>query len=197
MLWLDLGNYPQFRHEHWRGAFFYCLGLTSITIPNSVTSIGNDAFTHCSGLTSITIPNSVTSIGVGAFRDCSGLTSITIPSSVTNIGTWAFRDCSGLTNIKMLSATPPTTGSGVFTYCNSLTTIYVPKGAMEAYSVEPWNSYLIVELENTGIAAAPTVVSRPTAAPVYDLNGRRVGISNEMSALPKGTYIVNGKKIIR
>ena len=64
--------------------------LTSLTIPNSVTSIGDEAFYGCSGLTSVTIPNSVTSIGGSAFYNCRGLTSVTIPNSVTSIGTSAF-----------------------------------------------------------------------------------------------------------
>ena len=76
-------------------AFADCSGLTSITIPNSVTEIGRGAF-ECTGLRSVTIPNSVTSIGDYAFYNCSGLTSITIPNSVTSIGNWAFEDCSGL-----------------------------------------------------------------------------------------------------
>ena len=67
--------------------------ITSITIPNSVTSFGEYAFSGCSGLTSITIPNSVTSIGECAFRGCTGLTSITIPNSVTSIGKKAFKNC--------------------------------------------------------------------------------------------------------
>ena len=78
-------------------AFDGCSGLTSVTIPNSVTSIGNIAFWGCSGLTSVTIPNSVTSIGNSAFYGCSGLTSITIPTGVTSIGESAFSGCSGLT----------------------------------------------------------------------------------------------------
>ena len=80
-------------------AFSGCTGLTSITIPNSVTSIGNEAFSGCTGLTSITIPNSVTSIEYRAFSGCMGLTSITIPNSVTSIGDDAFSDCSGLVSI--------------------------------------------------------------------------------------------------
>ena len=73
-------------------AFEYCSGLTSVTIGNSVTSIGSGAFLGCSGLTSIEIPNSVTSIGSSAFSDCSSLTSVTIPNSVTSIGDNAFEN---------------------------------------------------------------------------------------------------------
>ena len=64
-------------------AFYGCSGLTSLTLPSSVTSIGSYAFYGCSGLASLTLPSSVTSIGWYAFEDCSGLTSFTLPSSVT------------------------------------------------------------------------------------------------------------------
>ena len=70
-----------------------------VTIPNSVTSIGDSAFYGCSSLTSITIPNSVTSIRRSAFNSCTSLTSITIPNSVTTIGNKAFAGCTGLTEI--------------------------------------------------------------------------------------------------
>ena len=80
-------------------AFCNCSGLTSVTIPDSVTNIGAGAFDGCAGLTSITIPNSVTSIGNSAFSGCAGLTSVTIPGSVTSIGDWAFLGCTGLTSI--------------------------------------------------------------------------------------------------
>ena len=73
--------------------------LTSVTIPNSVTTIGGSAFYGCTGLTSVNIPNSVTTIGSYAFDRCSGLTSVTIPNSVTTIGTSAFAGCSGLTSV--------------------------------------------------------------------------------------------------
>ena len=77
-----------------------CSNLTSIIIPNNVTSIGSDAFRGCTGLTSVTIPDSVTSIGGGAFSDCTSLTSITIPDSVTSIGGGrAFENCTSLTEI--------------------------------------------------------------------------------------------------
>ena len=72
------------------GAFRGCSSLTSITIPNSVTSIGDYAFSGCSSLSSVTIPNSVKSIGDRTFYGCSCLTSISIPNSVTSIGESAF-----------------------------------------------------------------------------------------------------------
>ena len=80
-------------------AFYECTNLTSVTIGNSVTSIGLYAFYFCTSLTSITIPDSVTSIGDYAFYVCSSLTSITIPDSVTSIGEAAFLGCTNLTNI--------------------------------------------------------------------------------------------------
>ena len=73
-------------------AFYWCTGLTNISIPYSVTSIGGAAFCVCTGLTSVTIPNSVSSVGGLAFCDCTGLTSITIPNSVISIGSGAFKN---------------------------------------------------------------------------------------------------------
>ena len=76
-------------------------GLTSITIPNTVESIGSHAFGGCESLASIAIPNSVIRIGGGAFCDCSGLTSVSIPDSVTNIGSYAFARCNNLKRVNI------------------------------------------------------------------------------------------------
>ncbi len=74
-------------------AFCYCRGLTSLTLPDGITSIGYCAFNGCSGLTSLTLPDGITSIGSWAFRDCSGLTSLTIPAGITSIHSLAFQYC--------------------------------------------------------------------------------------------------------
>ena len=106
-------------------AFADCSGLTSMTIPNSVTSIGEFAFQYCSGLTSVTIPNSVTSIGGSAFSGCGNLTSVTIPNSVTSIGGFAFSGCSGLTSVTIPNSVT-SIGNSAFANCRGLTSMTIP-----------------------------------------------------------------------
>lgn len=107
-------------------AFSGCSNLTSVTIPNSVTSIDSEAFSECRNLTSVTIPNSVTSIGNNAFYNCYGLSSVTIPNSVTCIGKLAFYNCFGLTSLTM-SNNVTSIGNYAFGECKKLTTITIPK----------------------------------------------------------------------
>ena len=107
------------------GSFVGCTGLTSVTIPNSVTTIGELAFYECSGLTSVTIPNSVTFIGDYAFYGCTGLTSVTIPNSVTTIGNYAFYNCSGLTSVNIPNSVTAI-GYAAFYGCSGLNTFTIP-----------------------------------------------------------------------
>ena len=105
--------------------FYGCSGLTSLSIPSSVTEIGDYAFYGSSGLTSLTIPSSVTAIGRCAFWGCSGLTNLAIPSSVTKIGSWTFCGCSGLTNLTIPSGVT-LIGDGAFKDCSGLTSLTIP-----------------------------------------------------------------------
>jgi len=84
-------------------AFRGCINLTDITIPGTVTSIGEEAFSYCTSLTNITIPNNVISIGNSAFANCLGLAGVTIGSGVKTIGNSAFSGCTGLTNVTFVT----------------------------------------------------------------------------------------------
>lgn len=106
-------------------AAFHNSAVTSVTIPDSVTSIHDSAFAYCSSLTNISIPNSVTAIGSFAFEGCTKLESITLPSSLLTISEFLFYDCSQLTTIHI-----PDSVSSIRQYafynCGKLETIRIP-----------------------------------------------------------------------
>ncbi|MEG1510163.1 MAG: leucine-rich repeat protein, partial [Clostridia bacterium] len=108
-------------------AFYNCSGLTSVTIPVSVTTIGNSAFDGCSSLTSVTFEagSKLKTIGERAFYDCTSLTSLTIPAGVTIIGESVFSFCSSLTSV-IIPAGVKNIGNGAFSYCSSLTSVTIP-----------------------------------------------------------------------
>ena len=122
--------------------FNHCDSLKSVTIPNSVTSIESYAFYYCDSLTSVTIPDGVTSIGDEAFSNCKNLTSITIPNSVTSIGKMAFKYCKNLTSVYCMAITPPKGNSSMFDSNASGRKIYVPRNSVDAYKAKLyWRDY--------------------------------------------------------
>ena len=180
-------------------AFDSCRSLTSITISNSVTTIGGGAFYKCRSLTSITIPKNVTTIGIHAFYDCRSLTSITIPNSVTTIGYYAFSGCKNVKQITVEAVTPPECSINTFDGVNTKECkLFVPKNSVDAYKkANGWKEFFLIEGTTTGIIN--NIYNKIENVDVYTIDGiKRLSKAsvNEINALPKGVYIINGKKII-
>ena len=110
-------------------AFYGCSSLASVTIPDSVTSIGDYAFNYCESLKRVTIGNGVTSIGERAFEDCSSLASVIIGEGVTSIGKWAF-GCSSLTSVTIPDSVT-SIGESAFNCCESLKRVTIGNGVVE------------------------------------------------------------------
>lgn len=106
-------------------AAFHDSAVTSVTIPDSVTSIPDYAFGFCSQLTNISIPNSVTFIGFSAFNSCTSLKSITLPSSLSTIQSYAFYNCGNLKTIR-IPVSVTSIGNYAFDVCPSLMTVTYP-----------------------------------------------------------------------
>lgn len=130
-------------------AFYGCTDLPSVTIPNSVTSIGDEAFSGCRGLPSVIIPNSVTEIGRSAFFGCTGLTSVTIGTSVSSIGDGAFFGCTDLKKVYSLNPAPPVINENTFSFYDA--DLFVPQGCLSAYkSAKGWSNFPnIKEIQET------------------------------------------------
>ena len=106
-------------------AFASCSAFTSVTIPNSVTSIGASAFSGCTSLTSVTFAHSVTNVGDAAFSKCTSLTTITLPDGVLSVNDWTFSGCTQLTSVKM-GENVTSIGQFAFENCQSLSAITIP-----------------------------------------------------------------------
>ena len=147
--------------------------------------LGSRAFYNCSGLTSLSLPSGITSIGWEAFSGCSGLTSLSFPSGITSIGGYAFSGCSGLTSIYVYAEKLPNMGSDVFDGCDAKKcTVYVPKGTYDDYWLSEFGYFEnIVEFDPTGINNVITSNDTKELSR-YSLNGQR------LSAPTKGLNIV-------
>ena len=100
------------------GAFTGCAALTSVTIPAGTATIPANAFASCTKLKTVSIPDSVTAIGDAAFRG-TGLTSVTLPQSVNDLGASAFQGCASLSTARFLGTPPQDAGEAVFHNCST------------------------------------------------------------------------------
>jgi len=193
-------------------------GFSTITLPNSLTSIGYMAFSACNNLTSIEIPPNVKMIDNSAFNSCASLNSVKIPASVNEIDVGAFGSCKALSTVYSYSITPVDmsfAGDGFWGVNKTTCILYVPMGSMKAYqNAIYWKDFAnIVEMptavpslldEKINIYQDPVTgsfrihgIDGLITVSIYDLNGKallhkqvQANENISVSNFPKGIYII-------
>ena len=161
------------------GAFSYCTGLASITVPGNVETIGQRAFYGCTSLTSVTINEGVSTIGIKAFYNCRKLSSsIYFPSSITGIGGKAFENVM-LDTIYLAAQNPPliiekSDAWSTFSGRYYPRYLYVPTGTVDKYKVEKgWKDILYIK-ENPNETGMQKIISGNETKKIYSLNGEKL-----------------------
>ncbi len=181
-----------------------------------VTGIGENAFQDNTGITSVTIPDGITTIGANAFEGCSNLMTISIGKGVTNIGEKAFANIGTPSNalkraegegllVKCYAESVPTTAADAFegSPISSGTLLVEDNSVMDYYAATPWGQFGTVMGFN-GTTSIELLVNDMGGGPVsvFSLNGNKLaetqgaGLKQVLNTLPKGVYIVNGRKIV-
>ena len=178
--------------------FYRNTSLRTVKISDVETTIYDNEFYGCTNLQNVSIGDSVKSIGKWAFSACSSLKNFTFGSGLQSIGQEAFSDCINITQISSEAVVPPTCGINALDDINKWNCkLFVPKASIDAYKQAPqWKEFFFIE-GTTGITN--TVYNKAELADVYTIDGvKRLSkaSTDEINALPKGVYIVNGKKII-
>ena len=178
--------------------FYRNTSLRTVKISDVETTIYDNEFYGCTNLQNVSIGDNVKSIGKWAFSACSSLKNFTFGSGLQSIGQEAFSDCINITQISSEAVVPPTCGINALDDINKWNCkLFVPKASIDAYKQAPqWKEFFFIE-GTTGITN--TVYNKAELADVYTIDGvKRLSkaSTDEINALPKGVYIVNGKKII-
>ena len=178
--------------------FYRNTSLRTVKISDAETTIYDNEFYGCTNLQNVSIGDNVKSIGKWAFSGCSSLKNFTFGSGLQSIGQEAFSDCINITQIRSEAVVPPTCDINALDDINKWNCkLFVPKANINAYKQAPqWKEFFFIE-STTGITN--TVYNKAGLADVYTIDGTKrlsKASTDEINALPKGVYIVNGKKII-
>ena len=178
--------------------FYRNTSLRTVKISDAETTIYDNEFYGCTNLQNVSIGDNVKSIGKWAFSACSSLKNFTFGSGLQSIGQEAFSDCINITQISSEAVVPPTCGINALDDINKWNCkLFVPKASIDAYKQAPqWKEFFFID-STTGITN--TIYNNSGLADVYTIDGTKrlsKASTDEINALPKGMYIVNGKKII-
>ena len=163
-------------------AFYQCKDLTSICIPNGVTTIESYAFSCCENLTSIEMPNSITTIEKSVFENCLSLYVVNIPNRVTSISEDLFFNCDNIKEV-IIPDSVDTIEKSAFQYCKNLTDITIPNGVttIKDYAFNNCKSLTIVSIPDS-------VISIGTDAFSYCDNLSQVVIGNNVKTIGIGAF---------
>ena len=178
--------------------FYRNTSLRTVRVSDAETTIYDNEFYGCTNLQNVSIGDNVKSIGKWAFSGCSSLKNFTFGSGLQSIGQEAFSDCINITHISSKAVVPPTCDINALDDINKWNCkLFVPKANINAYKQAPqWKEFFFIE-STTGITN--TVNNKAGLVDVYTIDGTKrlsKASTDEINALPKGVYIVNGKKII-
>ena len=162
-------------------AFASCTNLTSLAIPNSVTVIGGDVFDSCHSLTNVILPNGITTISFSLFAGCDNLNSFTIPPGVTNIADSAFYRCSRLTEITIPSGVT-SIGTYAFFACEHLENVSLPNGLTTIGDAAFYDCFILTNV------AIPDSVTSIGSAFIGCLNLTHVSIPRNVSSIGIGPF---------
>ena len=178
--------------------FYRNTSLRTVKISDVESTIYDNEFYGCTNLQNVSIGDNVKSIGKWAFSACSSLKNFTFGSGLQSIGQEAFSDCINIAQISSEAVVPPTCGINALDDINKWNCkLFVPKANINAYKQAPqWKEFFFID-GTTGITN--TAYNNSGLADVYTIDGTKrlsKASTDEINALPKGVYIVNGKKII-